>query len=205
MHSAVFDSFRLPRTLHLIDIENLVDGEVHYEALNLAFVRYQAKLDPGRFDTLIVSIAARHHRLLADLTAKIRTGQGAGALVLDHKVVVGHDGRNGADDALLMALELVEIRSQPLSDDFPQVVFASGDGRFVARAEKLKGQGIVVVNVATGSGSRADAWEAKVAADLKTIGSGARRRKRRKKTPPADRASRDRDQAPTCGSAPPTG
>lgn len=164
LKSAVFEAFRLQPVLHLVDIENLIPyGQVNNDHLRRALTRYLDLLEVAHHDTVIVAIAARHHRALA---ATSQDAQRARPDTPGPHLVLGHDSKNGADDALIGALNLLELRSQPLHEDFREVVFASGDARFVPSAKRLKENGLVVVNVSADA-TRSGAWTAKVDVDLR--------------------------------------
>jgi hypothetical protein len=154
------------RAVHLIDIENLVRGKAGDERLVVAALSAYQTTHPRKVDTLVLGVAARSHRLLNELRQRPRKGRG---WAFNFTIVVGHNGPDGADEALLTALELLRRRSPPLIEDYTQVVFASGDGAFVDVAAELQGDGLSVVHV-VGMASANRAWRTKVHARRMWVG-----------------------------------
>jgi hypothetical protein len=86
----------------------------------------------------------------------------------DFTFVLGHSDEDGADEALLTALSLMRSRSAPLTADFGQVAFGSGDHAYVDVAAELKATGMTIVQV-IGLGDRSWKWKAKVRPHLRRI------------------------------------
>lgn len=114
------------RTLHLIDIENLMGGpQQGVVALRLAFVRYVVAM-PVRHDDQVVIACNPKLAFEAGTAWK-------GALL---KVRHGHDG---ADLVLLENSEAEFVARR-----FARVVIGSGDGIFTERVLALRAAGVVV-------------------------------------------------------------
>lgn len=117
------------RTLHLIDIENLVRGSgATPMQVAEALAAYRATVTIGPADHVVI---ASGRRLL----------MAAGLAWPGARLLLG-TGIDGADLALLDA-------SQPkaVAAAYDRVVFGSGDGIFAARAAALRRAGVVVAVV----------------------------------------------------------
>ncbi|WP_280488628.1 NYN domain-containing protein [Nocardia farcinica] len=123
-----------PRTLHLIDLENLVAGQITPEACTAAWQEYCRRLDVRWDDHVIVAVSEKNA-----LTAFL-------ALPGTVQRVVGSNRRDGADRALIDAVELGWAQTR-----FRQVVIASGDHIFAPLANKLTVGGLFVVQAIGGS------------------------------------------------------
>lgn len=144
------------RTLHLIDVENLVGGEIRTATVSRALRTYGRAIKPDKRDTVIVAIAVTHRNILSTLSAQSRSGY-------RFISVLGHADKDGADEALVNTLKGLRHRA-PLRRDYVQTVFASGDGYFVESAKEVANEGISVVNV-TGIGDRSTKWSVQITVD----------------------------------------
>lgn len=120
------------RTLHLIDVENLVRGSGAGSAevaRVLADYRATVAIRPGDH----VVIASGRRLLMA-----------AGSAWPGARLLLGR-GLDGADLALLDACPLGAVAAA-----YDRVVIGSGDGIFAARAAELRRAGVVVVVVSLG-------------------------------------------------------
>lgn len=126
------------RTLHLIDIENLVAGrhDCDEEALDM-FDAYLDQIDVGADDHMVVacSHAAAPHVIWAWRTARL----------------VFRSGPDGADLALLD-----EAKPDWVEDHYDRVVVASGDGIFAGLANELRARRIPVIVAIGDSGLSGD-------------------------------------------------
>lgn len=122
-----------PRTLHVIDLENLVAGQVTEDNVRLAWAEYKRVLDVRWDDHVIVGVAKKN------------------AFVTFHALpgtvqrVVGENMPNGADDALVEATDIRWAVTR-----FQQVVVASGDERFVGLAKEFGEAGLSLLQVIGG-------------------------------------------------------
>ena len=117
------------RTLHLIDIENLVRGSgASSMQVVEALAAYRATVTIGPSDHVVI---ASGRRLL----------MAAGLAWPGARLLLG-TGINGADLALLAA-----SRPAAMVAAYDRVVFGSGDGIFAARAAELRRAGLVVAVV----------------------------------------------------------
>ncbi|MEH6807068.1 MAG: NYN domain-containing protein [Rhodococcus erythropolis] len=122
-----------PRTLHLIDLENLVAGNVTPDSCAGAWDEYRRELGVRWDDHVVVAVSEKNA-----LTA---------FLVLPGTVqkVVGPNTADGADHALLDAVDPGWAHAR-----FRQVVIASGDHIFAPLARRLSGDGLLVVQAIGG-------------------------------------------------------
>lgn len=125
------DLFRVlgVRTLHLIDLENLLCGYLRSERIRDGLQLYIEQSGYRRGDRVIVAVAARHRGLVGPL------------LPNGWELVLGDDGPDGADRALVAALPpLPEIALS-----FGRVNLASADHYFKPLARDLRTHGLPVV------------------------------------------------------------
>lgn len=161
------------RTLHVIDLENLVWGRADKRRLVIAaLAQYQAKvlLDASR-DMFIVGVKADFHHPVSDIRAAAPGPDGRGC-EFDFTIVYGHNTTDGADDALLTAVELLRSRTPPLRDDFRQVAYASADKKFIKQAVELKSEALQILQV-IGLNTDRPAWEATLSAPFAGLGKDA--------------------------------
>jgi len=104
---------RAPRTLHILDIENLLEGVVT-SARVTEFWKQYARLAPVGEDDLVVVGCARRVAMSVLFSLPRR-----------FSVVLGEDVKDGADVALLRAVDPVHQAKR-----FDRVVIGSGDGAF---------------------------------------------------------------------------
>lgn len=130
-----------PRTLHLIDLENLVAGQVTPESCAAAWQEYSRRLDVRWDDHIIVAVSEKNA-----LTAFL-------ALPGTVQKVVGSNKPDGADLALIDAVELGWAQAR-----FRQVVIASGDHIFTPLVEELSAGGLFVVQAIGGSWTSAELY-----------------------------------------------
>ncbi|OUS97277.1 NYN domain-containing protein [Rhodococcus sp. NCIMB 12038] len=132
-----------PRTLHLIDLENLVDGQVTTQTCTAAWEEYRRCLDVRWDDHVLVAVSEKNA-----LTAFL-------ALPGTVQKVVGHNRPDGADHALVDAVPLGWAQAR-----FQQVVIASGDHFFTSLAENLTTAGMLVVQAIGGGWTSAELYRA---------------------------------------------
>ena len=157
--SDAFKGFKLKRALHLVDIENLVAGhtvDITYRTIKYALRDYPHHMTLYSGDVMVIGIDARHHVMLHNIVKPLKLKSQTG-VAIDIRVVIGHDDKNGADEAIVAGLRLVRDRTPPLTEDYGQVSFGSGDGHFVPSAKELDAMGLSIVNV-IGKGGRAGSW-----------------------------------------------
>ena len=123
-----------PRTLHLIDLENLVAGDVTAESCASAWQEYTHRLAVRWDDHVVVAVSEKNA-----LTAFL-------ALPGTTQKVVGSNRADGADVALIEAAELGWATAR-----FRQVVIASGDHIFTSLAEEFIAAGLLVIQAIGGS------------------------------------------------------
>ena len=116
-----------PRTLHLLDLENLVDGLVTPAHCAAAWAEYSYRLGYRPGDHAIVAVSKKNA-----LTAFLA--------LPDVQRVIGPNRPDGADLALIDAVDLDWARTH-----FRQVVIASGDHIFTPLARRLADHGLFVV------------------------------------------------------------
>jgi hypothetical protein len=126
------------RTLHLVDLENLLgDRRTDAAAARAGLVHYLriARWQPG--DHVVV---AAHHEIVK-------------AFAFDKPVpcsVHAVCGPDAADDRLL-----AEAPAERVGDRYGRLVIGSGDGKFLQRAREVRGLGVGVLVVATARGCAA--------------------------------------------------
>ncbi|MEV8223146.1 NYN domain-containing protein [Dietzia maris] len=119
-----------PRTLHLVDLENLVGGLVSETLVTEVWEEYVRVTGLRAGDQVIVSVARRHAvDAFFALPAGIRR-------------VIGSNAPDGADVALLAEVDVADVARR-----FGQVVIASGDHAFVPLARAITEAGIPVIQV----------------------------------------------------------
>lgn len=169
------------RSVHIIDVENLAGEDIGFGTIRQALSLYETATGPRDADVLIVGIAEMHHGILVGLAKQRPNDRG---FTFGYTTVLGRNGANGADEALLTALELLRRRTAPLRDDFGQACFGSGDWQFVEPARQLEHEGLWIVQV-QGKGKVSRQWKVRVHADRRSFHNKmaayyARRAKQRK-------------------------
>lgn len=120
------------RSMHLIDIENqLGTGRITSVAASYFFENYKATVGLGEADQVVVAVSS----IEALLELPFSSLRNCRLLC-----TLGHDG---ADKALQGVM-----RDEALSERFPTVICASGDGGFVKAVARLTAQGTRVIVVA---------------------------------------------------------
>jgi hypothetical protein len=119
-----------PRTLHLLDVENLVPDGINTQAVTDMWTEFVQVMQPRWDDQSTVAVARRHAA-----TAFL-------ALPVGLRRVVGSDGPNGADEALLDSADIDWAAAH-----FGRVVIGSGDHIFAPLADGLRARGVWVVQV----------------------------------------------------------
>lgn len=119
-----------PRTLTLMDLENLLGGKVDTVAVREMWSEFGKVIDRRHDDHTCVAVS-RHHAATAFF-----------GLPGDVQRIVGENGPDGADLALIQAVDYDWIEA-----NFGQVVLASGDHIFAPVAERLREVGLHVVQV----------------------------------------------------------
>lgn len=125
------------RTFHLVDMENLVGGAVSTRSVAGAWTEYVTAAGVREGDQVVVGVARRH---AATTFFALPTGI---------RRLVGSDGPDGADRALLEAVDVGLV-----AERFERVVIGSGDHAFTDLAAELLQRGISMVEV-VGKGSPA--------------------------------------------------
>jgi hypothetical protein len=138
-------SIPVHRSLHIIDIENLTGAEhTNLDAVLSASGIYRHSVEMGPMDQIIVGTnMSPDYRLTVGL-------EWPGA-----RVVSGH-GPNGADQALLAAVEPAWV----IRRGFARVVIGSGDGCFAALGTILKRAGVVVHVIGRARAMHSSLWPA---------------------------------------------
>lgn len=157
------------RTIHVIDIENLVGGWADDERLiATALKAYESETPPHIRDTVIVGIRADFHPQLHAVRRR-PPGTKRRGCHFDFTIVVGHNGKNGADQALATAIALMRLRREAsLTEDYAQASIASGDFGFAALAADLQSEGMSIVHT-VGRGKASYDWYITVDADEREI------------------------------------
>lgn len=119
-----------PRTLHLVDIENLIGGAVHRDDCARAMEAYRQ----------VAAWAQRDHAIVG---AGPTTAEVAFFVVPAGIQRVLGRGLDGADRALLAAVDAAFVARR-----YDRVVIGSGDGRFANLATELRLRGAEVWVVA---------------------------------------------------------
>lgn len=118
------------RSLHLIDLENLVGGVVTAERVRAVWQRYVEVVGVDRDDAVVVSVAKRNSAVAAfNLPPNILR-------------VIGQDVHDGADVALA---EAVDVRHS--ATRFSRVYLASCDHYFSGLAREFRALGRPVTQV----------------------------------------------------------
>lgn len=115
---------RRGRTLHLIDIENLVDGRPTRENLIRAWDTYRHIIGINPGDQVRIACA---RSLAATLAFTIPTGR---------QLLIGANAPDGADHALINSVDIAFTVAR-----FPTVIIASGDHIFAPLAAGLAAAG----------------------------------------------------------------
>lgn len=119
-----------PRTLHLLDVENLPGGQIKPGAVESMWTEFVQVMQPRWDDQSTVAVALRHAA-----TAFLALPSGL-------RRVVGSNGPDGADEALLESADMDWAAAH-----FGRVVIGSGDHIFAPLAEGLRANGVSVVQV----------------------------------------------------------
>jgi hypothetical protein len=119
-----------PRTLSLMDLENLLGGDVETTAVRDMWAEFVTAIDLRHDDHTCVAVS-RHHAAAAFF-----------GLPGNVQRIIGANGPDGADLALIDAVDYRWIAA-----NFGQVVVASGDHIFAPVAERLRSVGLPVVQV----------------------------------------------------------
>jgi len=130
----VAGSFPSQRTLHLLDIENLLGGRVTAARVKVMFALY---CETAEVDVADLVVAACSHRFASKVLF---------ALPAQVRVVIGADVPDGADLALLDAVD-----AQSQAARFARVVVGSGDHAFAPLAQEFVVAGCPA-DMVTGSG-----------------------------------------------------
>ncbi|WP_193753583.1 NYN domain-containing protein [Microbacterium testaceum] len=117
------------RTLHLLDVENLVGGVVDPVRVRRMWEAYPVSVADG--DLVIAAFGAE------------RAAHGMFALPSRVRPLVGSRGRDAADRALLAEIDVAWVAAR-----FDRVVIASGDHIFTGMALALREAGVSVMLVA---------------------------------------------------------
>ncbi|OAK52984.1 NYN domain-containing protein [Rhodococcoides kyotonense] len=122
-----------PRTLHLVDLENLLAGRVDAGSVTELWAEYQFVTGMRDDDHVIVSVAQRNAvASFFSLPSAIQR-------------VIGSNAPDGADHALLDSIDIAWTARR-----FGQVMVATGDGIFTPIASRLRAQGLQMVQVIGG-------------------------------------------------------
>lgn len=112
------------RALHLLDVENLLGGHVTASRVKVLWDLYSATAQVDKVDLVVAACSHRFaSRVLFALPSRVR-------------VVIGADAHDGADVALL---EAVDASLQ--ATRFTRVVVGSGDHAFTAMAQEFVAAG----------------------------------------------------------------
>lgn len=125
------------RALHLLDVENLLGGHVTASRVKVMWELYCATAEVDNADLVVAACSHRFaSRVLFALPSRVR-------------VVIGADVRDGADVALLEAVDAPRQATR-----FARVVVGSGDHAFVPLAQQFVAAGCPA-DLVTGIGSTA--------------------------------------------------
>ncbi|WP_071289566.1 NYN domain-containing protein [Mycolicibacterium llatzerense] len=119
-----------PRTLNLIDLENLVGGEVRAPRVREVWAQFVNIVDTRFDDHSTVAVSGRH------------AAAAFFALPTGIQRVIGANRPDGADLALIDSVEITWAAA-----NFGQVVIASGDHIFAPIARKFRDAGLGVIQV----------------------------------------------------------
>lgn len=122
-----------PRTLHLVDLENLLNGRVDAHSVAEVWDEYQRVTGMCEDDHVIVSVSQRNAvATFFSLPAAVQR-------------IIGSNEADGADHALLEAIDIAWTARR-----FGQVMVATGDGIFTPVAACLHARGLQMVQVIGG-------------------------------------------------------
>ncbi len=119
-----------PRALHLVDLENLVGGEIASSRVHDIWSEFVRVVDHRHHDLSTVAVSQRH-----SATAFF-------ALPSAIRRVVGKNCPDGADLALIESVDVGWAAA-----NFGQVIIASGDHIFAPVARQFRAAGLRVVQV----------------------------------------------------------
>jgi hypothetical protein len=112
------------RALHLLDVENLLGGHVTASRVKVMWELYCATAEVEKADLVVAACSYRFaSRVLFALPSRVR-------------VVIGADVRDGADVALLEAVDAARQATR-----FARVVVGSGDHAFTPMAQQFAAAG----------------------------------------------------------------
>lgn len=140
------------RRLHVIDVENLLNGAVNDIASAERLWEVYRRQAPAVFPTDVVVVSAG--RTAAHLLRGVFIGKNV-------KWVIGQTCRNGADRALINAVNVAWA-----AKNFNEIIIASGDGAFAPLAERAKRASLRIQVVTTDQGGHSS-----LARELGTIAS----------------------------------
>lgn len=132
-----------PRTLHLLDVENLVSGQVSRATVSAMWAEFVRVVGARWNDHSTVAASTRH------------APAAFFALPRGIRRVVGTDDPDGADRALIDSVDVDWV-----SEHFGRVVIASGDHIFAPLANRLRDNGVEPVQVIGGGLSSAALYRA---------------------------------------------
>ena len=132
-----------PRSLHLLDVENLVENELSTQSVTAMWNNFVAAVDP-RWDDLSTVAVARRHAATTFF-----------ALPVGVRRVIGANGPDGADLALIDSIDI-----DWATRNFGRVVIGSGDHIFSPLAWQLSARGMQVLLVTGGGYCSADLYRA---------------------------------------------
>lgn len=132
-----------PRTLHLLDVENLVSGQVSSATVGAMWAEF-VRVVGTRWDDHSTVAVSSHHAPAAFF-----------ALPTGIRRVVGTNHPDGADLALIDSVDVDWV-----SKHFGRVVIASGDHIFAPMANTLRANGIELVQAIGGGLSSAELYRA---------------------------------------------
>lgn len=127
------DRYIRPRTLHLVDLENLLAGWVDERSVAEVWAEYQKVTAMRQGDHVIVSVSQRNAvATFFSLPAAVQR-------------IIGSNAPDGADHALLDTIDIAWTARR-----FGQVMVATGDGIFTPVTARLHAQGLQMVQVIGG-------------------------------------------------------
>ncbi len=119
-----------PRTLNLVDLENLVGGDVDAPRVRETWSQFVSAVDTRFDDHSTVAVSGRH------------AAAAFFALPTGIRRVIGANRPDGADLALIDSIEIDWVTA-----NFGQVVIASGDHIFAPMARQFREAGLGVIQV----------------------------------------------------------
>lgn len=119
-----------PRTLNLVDLENLVGGDVDDARVRETWSQFVSAVDARFDDHSTVAVSVRH------------AAAAFFALPTGIRRVIGSDRPDGADLALIDSVEIDWVAA-----NFGQVVIGSGDHIFAPMARRFREAGLGVIQV----------------------------------------------------------